>query len=255
MKLILHEFIAESTVVSMRVSSHEKNYKKEVENLSGRLCSLSHNVSARLKYYYELCILLENLFNNTKNDFQGDVAEVAEMIQHDDSTGFVKEYQESQFLEQQWLFGERIEVQEAAVSIGIFLKAYAMLEDILNALCDIYQELREETSNFRDLEGGGIVRAANYIKQLVNIDNFLDDDWKKLRLWNTVRNQVMHEDAKMNDDPRLFRAMRLLGISSIIDTTVGKTKVINLELKHVKDFLVLIDVNLSKFVLHEDNWG
>ncbi|QUW21360.1 hypothetical protein JSQ81_16355 [Sporosarcina sp. Marseille-Q4063] len=246
----LKEFLAEANYVNLALETEDER----IIGLTKDLCYLSHNVSARLLYYYTLCNKLQNVFLEERNEFELMYAEVDNKSNDATEISFDSEITKSRSLERQWLFGEATEVQEAAVSIGVYLKAYAMLEDVLNEICNIYQELKGLSASYRELDGGGIVRASLYIKNAVGINSSLSRDWQLLRHWNTIRNQVMHEDAKMNSNPKLLESINMLGINSIRDTTIGKTEVINITLQNVKDFLILIDKCLSAFVLHEDYW-
>ncbi|KHD86354.1 hypothetical protein NG54_03285 [Heyndrickxia ginsengihumi] len=245
----LQEFAAETALLHFIRIDDER-----IKELVNKLIGLSHNVKARLFYYANLCVQMESFFSSQKSNFVSHLSKVAKKMDESSMNDYEKMFSQSQYVEQQWLFYERLEVQESAIAVGIFLKSYTLLERVLNQICEIYKQLKNSNISYKDLEGGGIVRASKYIKQTVNINNESKNEWKLLRCWNTVRNQVMHEDALLSSDPKLIRAMRELGLKSIKDTTVSESEIINIKIDHVKSFLVLIDKNLSYFVLNEKEW-
>ncbi|WP_274307471.1 hypothetical protein [Solibacillus daqui] len=250
-----HNFSMETSVVTIRISdSYSEGSKKDIIM---NLMHLGQNVNTRLLYYLNLCYRLQDLFRKEEGDFQKRISEVQQnLIDDKDMELEDKEMVQSRHLTQQILFYERFDVQELAVCNGVFLKTYALLEDVLNQLCIIYEKVFDPGYNYLDLSGAGIVRSKKYIQKVTNISLNQDDDWKNILLWNTVRNVVMHEDGKItNKNNKLKKAINKLNLSPVRDTTVTGITVIGIKVSDVMEFILLVDKVLSKFVLHEKEWG
>lgn len=246
----LINFTCETSIISTRTTDEGK-----IGELTKDLSFLSSNVQARLVYYANICFRIRDMFENELNDFRKRYKGIGENIDKIEDT-HDKEIVTSRFLEQQWLFGERTEVQESAVTIGIFLKSYALLEDVLNMLCETYKQLTNSSKDIKNykIKEKGIVRSSIYINDLVYIDISKSLEWKRIICWKKIRNQILHNDAKVTNNRNLIKSMNTLNIQGVRDTTVNDYKIINLKLSHVVEFLYLTDKILSMFVLHEDEW-
>jgi len=92
---------------------------------------------------------------------------------------------------------EQIKMEEYFPNLlrsSLFVTIYSMLENELNRLC--YKLSKRDGLTVDDLRGNGIIRASTFLIKVCRVD-FPEDspEWKLLRQYNQLRNDVVHNNG------------------------------------------------------------
>ncbi len=83
-----------------------------------------------------------------------------------------------------------------------FLIVYSTFEDVLNQLCRIVQRRSGFSLSFKDLDGQGITRAANYLVKVAKVPSpFESKEWHHAVLLGEVRNAIAHRNGEIPNEP------------------------------------------------------
>lgn len=84
---------------------------------------------------------------------------------------------------------------------SLLLTMVSLLEEAVNTLCRIHKDLGQLTTELKDVKGAGLERAARYLKDVVGISGFKDDQsWEYITTIRDCRNMVVHNGGRIKDD-------------------------------------------------------
>lgn len=92
---------------------------------------------------------------------------------------------------------------------SLFIACYTLLENQLIDICELLQGQYNYTIKVSDLKGRGITVAKIYLKKVACID-FPDQSshWKKILKYNLIRNVVVHNRCRLDEDNKNAKEIR-----------------------------------------------
>lgn len=126
---------------------------------------------------------------------------------------------------------------------SLFIACYALLENQLIDICELLQRQYNYTIKVSDLKGRGITVAQNYFKKVVCID-FPDQlpHWDKIRKYNLIRNVVVHNRCRLDEDNKHAKEIR-----TFIKNSASLSLDANEYIQFSKKFIVEVFDSLNGF--------
>lgn len=98
-----------------------------------------------------------------------------------------------------------------SVANALFIGMYGDVEASLNIICTAHANEKGARLKFKDIAGSGIVRAADYLSKVIDIDVKSTVEWNTLKHWNNVRNILVHNNGviRNTNDEDSIRILQL----------------------------------------------
>lgn len=227
------------------------NLPEEYENCLKELDILSNKLGYLLQDFYLLNLKTQKMLKLEEEDLRAYFRGFSfEEVQSDE------DYEESQvaysrYLDSQKMSFEQLDFQESILNIGISLKIYALLEDTLNNICEIYEKYNIIDCAYAEFEGKGIMKAVKYLESNSTFKIRNSNEWHLIRHWNKVRNSFMHNYGRIRKgDFKLEKAIGILGLGKTRKAYVnGFEEFIYIKSFNISQMLILLDVFLADCVL------
>lgn len=149
-------------------------------------------------------------------------------------------------------FSHSDEFQRITIEFGqvhrssIFLRSYALLERILNYVCEDFADWNQEKLKVKDLHGSGIERAKNYLTKLHDFDFVSKNQyWDLLLQYGKIRNLYAHTYGDLPDDEQ--KRTQIKKDIKILKSVTAKDGGIVLEVDFVKEFLTVLSNFFESF--------
>ncbi len=103
-----------------------------------------------------------------------------------------------------------------------FLVVYSTFEHSLHELCNIVKNKSGFSLSFKDLEGQGINRSANYLRKVAGVHSpFSAPEWQRASLLAEIRNVVAHRNGEIplhgNDLVRRIENMAGVTLKQLVE--------------------------------------